>query len=32
MVSHLPAPDLGINFVLGDASCYSRESLVQLAA
>lgn len=30
--SYLPAPDLGINFVLGDTGCYGRESLVHLAA
>lgn len=30
--SYLPAPDLGINFVLGDTGCYGRQSLVQLAA
>lgn len=29
--SYLPAPDLGINFVLGDTGCYGRESLVHLA-
>lgn len=30
--SYLPASDLGINFVLGDAGCYGRKSLVELAA
>ncbi len=30
--SYLPAPDLGINFVLGGAGCYGRESLVHMAA
>lgn len=29
---YLPAPDLGINFFLGDDGCYSRKSLVHLAA
>lgn len=30
--SYLPAPDLGINFVLGDTGCYGWKSLVHLAA
>lgn len=30
--SYLPGPDLGINFVLGDAGCYAWKSLVHLAA